>query len=429
MKERIMAFIICCTITVLSLVGCGAETTPPATVPQMEEDTSTADESKNDEDEAAKKAEEERIAEENRIAEETAIIQLVADGIDYLHGTNGKEYDPEKALACFEEADEKGNSDATFLAGYVIDYVLHGGKDGDDYEKALTYYEKCETDNPYAKAAIAYLYKEGKGIDKDENKALSLFSDAISDIDTDALLNSAEIIYADEARSIVGEMYYNGDIGGEPDYTTAMEFFDIAAKTNNTVAYNDIGYMYLNGEGIEQDYDKALEYYQKSADLGDRIGIHQLGYMYQYGCGVDQDYSKSIEYYEKAAELGYARSYNQIGLMYYNGEGVAQDYSKAQEYFELAVQGNDGYGFNNLGMMYLYGDGVEQDYKKAAEYFEDGANRGHAGAMANLAYLYYEGLGVEQSNENAAEYFKKAATLGDTWAQDYCKKLGVDWSE
>ena len=42
---------------------------------------------------------------------------------------------------------------------------------------------------------------------------------------------------------------------------------------------------------VKQDYSKALEYFQKAADLGCSGAFNNIGNLYENGQGVKQDYN------------------------------------------------------------------------------------------------------------------------------------------
>jgi TPR repeat protein len=67
---------------------------------------------------------------------------------------------------------------------------------------------------------------------------------------------------------------------------------------------SDIGFLYLQGEGVKQDYQKAAELNQKSCDGGNLNGCYYLGTLYEGGKGVRQDYAIAKEYYGRACDLG-----------------------------------------------------------------------------------------------------------------------------
>ena len=55
------------------------------------------------------------------------------------------------------------------------------------------------------------------------------------------------------------------------------------------LAYNNLGIMYQNGEGVPQDYSEALRLFRLAAEQGLDIAQYNLGNMYQDGEGVPQD--------------------------------------------------------------------------------------------------------------------------------------------
>ncbi|MCR4754196.1 MAG: sigma-70 family RNA polymerase sigma factor [Lachnospiraceae bacterium] len=369
------------------------------------------------------------VNEEETIDTEAVVAELLIEGLDYLHGTNGKEYNPDKALDSFKEAADMDSAEGAFLAGYVLDAVKHGEADGSEYKEAIAYYESCQDEIPYAKASISLLYKDGGGVERDKAKAEQLASDALKNIDIDALLSDKKSMYATEAQKIVASLYMYGYVDGEYNYEKALEYNEIAAQNNSAAAMCQIGYIYLNGLGVDVDYNKAYEYYMKAYDMGDRTAYHQIGWMYEKGYCLEQDYSRAMEEYTKAANLGYARSYNQIGCLYRDGLGVDVDYDKAIENFEKGMEGEDEYAYNNMAYMYEEGMGVEQDYSKAFELYERSAELDDASSVDALGWFYYFGLGVEQNDDKAAEYFIQAARLGSEAGKKHCEQMGVSWEE
>ncbi len=340
--------------------------------------------------------------------------KLVEEGVELIRTEDVANH--EKALACFEEADEAGNLDGSFMAGYTYDWILEAGA-GQDFEKARGYYEKSP-DNPYAKICLAFLYKNGQGVEADEEKAKEYMKAAYDELMPDKLTEAESKIYNAEALMLNGELFAIPDLLGEEsvDYAKALEWWEKSAELGNATAMNNIGWLYQKGYGVEQDYAKALEWYEKSAELGNDWAMNNIGNLYYNGNGVTQDYAKALEWYEKSAELGNAVAMNSIGNLYYRGNGVTQDYAKAKEWWEKAAELGYANAMNNIGAMYYEGYGVEQDYAKAMEWYEKAAELGNANAMNNIGAMYYEGYGVEQDYAGAMEWWEKAAELGNTSA-------------
>uniref|UniRef100_UPI0026F2B4C3 tetratricopeptide repeat protein n=1 Tax=Campylobacter showae TaxID=204 RepID=UPI0026F2B4C3 len=64
----------------------------------------------------------------------------------------------------------------------------------------------------------------------------------------------------------------------------------------------------LGAEAYNQgDYQKAAQLYQKACDGGELRGCNNLGTLYVKGQGVNQDYQKAAQLYQKACDGGDAK--------------------------------------------------------------------------------------------------------------------------
>lgn len=81
-----------------------------------------------------------------------------------------------------------------------------------------------------------------------------------------------------------------------------------------------------------QNHGQAFELFNKLAEQGDAAAQNELGYMYVNGQGVRQDYRQAMAWYQKAHAQGEAKAAHNIGVHYYNGEGVRQNKSTAKEW-------------------------------------------------------------------------------------------------
>ena len=73
---------------------------------------------------------------------------------------------------------------------------------------------------------------------------------------------------------------------------------------NYSMCFNNLGSLYLNGQGVEQDYKRAFELFEKAAELESDYGMSSLAFLYENGYGVNMDINKAIDLYKEAAELG-----------------------------------------------------------------------------------------------------------------------------
>ena len=68
---------------------------------------------------------------------------------------------------------------------------------------------------------------------------------------------------------------------------------------------------------------------KKRAEQGDADAQFNLGWMYLNGEGITKDLKQAFYWYKKSAEQGYAKAQNNLGLMYINGEGTLKDLKQA----------------------------------------------------------------------------------------------------
>ena len=69
---------------------------------------------------------------------------------------------------------------------------------------------------------------------------------------------------------MVGGLYKEGK-GVKQDYQKASEYYKKACDLDDGESCGMVGYLYKEGEGVKQDYQKASEYFKKACDLGDEL--------------------------------------------------------------------------------------------------------------------------------------------------------------
>ncbi len=353
-----------------------------------------------------------------------AVEQLVADGVDYLHGTNGKVYDPDEALKCFKEAASKGNEDAAFLAGYTIDWEMDGGENHSDNPEAVSFYEKVADSNPYAKLSVGYIYYYGQGVDENKDKAKTYFTEAIASIDPDQLISDNDMVYKAEAEYICGVLYRTGEEGLlEADPDLGMKLINASIDDGNVECLNYYAERIneTDPERGQKLYEKWIGIYTASAEAGNADSALLLGQFYQTGLFLDADYTKALEYYQLAAENGNPQGDYYLGVLYCN-EDMGTDYEKAFDYFKKAADAGDADAMEMIAGLYATGTVVDQDYLKALEYHQKAADAGNVEAMKKTARIYETGRGVDQDYAKALEYYQKAAESGYA---DGCNNLGL----
>ena len=87
-----------------------------------------------------------------------------------------------------------------------------------------------------------------------------------------------------------------------------------------------------SAHAADDDFDAV----KKAAEQGDADAQNNLGVMYIRGEGVTQDSAEAGQWYRQAAEQGHARAQYNLGVMYIRGEGVTQDSAEAARWYRQA---------------------------------------------------------------------------------------------
>ena len=199
-----------------------------------------------------------------------------------------------------------------------------------------------------------------------------------------------------------------------------------AANSGNPKAQNELGMMYIKGDGVAKDAEKAADWFRKAAEQGDAKGQCLIGLAYYVGDGVAKNYEKAADWFRKSAEQGSDVAQDYLGDMYNYGYGVAKDDEIAARWYRMAAEQGNAKAQFSIAVMYQDGIGVAKNDEKAADWYRKGAEQGNANSQFQLGLLYFDGIGVAKNDEKAADWIRKAAEQGDADAQ---YQLGIYYIE
>lgn len=252
----------------------------------------------------------------------------------------GVEKDLKKAFFHFKMAASLGHGIAK---DYLADCYYNGEGTLIDYVEAAKWYKEAADHNRIGRSAynLAFMYKDGEGVEKNEDKA--------------------------------------------------MKYLIIAAEENFVQAQRIVSQEYIVGRYVKQDYELARMWMEKAAKQGDAQAQVILGQYYISGFGFDND-KKSFEWFMKAAEQGYAEAERIIGGCYLNNLYVDTDLKKANYWYTKAVKHGDAKAEYELGVSYLDGRGVDKNSEKGMNLLVMAANDGVHEAYKELADRFYVGI-------------------------------------
>ena len=200
---------------------------------------------------------------------------------------------------------------------------------------------------------------------------------------------------------------FNEGKGVEKDYQKAACWFKKAALQGDIPSQRKLGHMYVQGKGVEQDYDKAIVWLKKAALQGDKKATGSVGHLYK---NKKQDYQKAIYWYNKAILLNHAGAATQLGHMNKNGKGFKQDFNKAFEWYSIAAEQGNHHGQRYLGYLYLKGKGVKQDDNEAYYWFNKAALQGNEKAVKDILKMRNKGY-IPKKRPKEATALKADDTL------------------
>lgn len=141
-----------------------------------------------------------------------------------------------------------------------------------------------------AQFVLALRYSEGRGVAKDDAKALSLATKAAQ---------QGLVI----AQYRLGAMYERG-IGVEKDLVQAKGWYERAAKGGNRKAMHNLAVLYADGVGIGQNFQQAASWFRQGADYGLPDSQYNLAILLERGMGVDKNLTEAAKWYAIAASQG-----------------------------------------------------------------------------------------------------------------------------
>ena len=223
--------------------------------------------------------------------------------------------------------------------------------------------EKIQDKYIPAKALLGHLYVTNDSVQKDLIRGEKLLWDAFEKNDTSA---GTDLLYMyfdrndwDKTYKIAEKLilldcpigyralsciHLNDKMGGESnkykDYSKA-EYYALKVAENDAKCCLYLGHIYSKGgDDIDKDYTKAFYWWNHGAELGNAECYANLGWLYINGNGVSLNYKKAFESFHNAIKIDKENGYSlcQIGYMYNDGLYVKANRDSARVYFQKAAK-------------------------------------------------------------------------------------------
>ncbi len=206
-----------------------------------------------------------------------------------LLGKSLRDIEPTTAFNWYSAAAAKGNATAYTQLGLMLSNGE--GVEQADLPKAVTCFQlAAEMNDAAAKTALAECYLYGKGVEKDEARAIELLKEAADQGNV-------------RAMDRLGTCYHKG-VGVEQNYAEALRLFSRAAERGYSVAMGNLGVLYINGDGVPPNPIRAVELFEKGAKLDDGYCMFLYARCLETGTGVSRNKLQAQSWYQKSAETG-----------------------------------------------------------------------------------------------------------------------------
>jgi uncharacterized protein len=187
---------------------------------------------------------------------------------------------------------------------------------------------------------------------------------------------------------------------GKPKDPLQIKFQETKAKAEkgDAVAQCDLGFMYIDGQGVAKDYAEAAKWLRKAAEQNNALAQYNLGAAYAIGSGVAKDEAEALKWFRKAADQNNADAQHNLGVIYAQGKLVPQDLTEALKWLSKAAEQNNPDAQSKLALMYALGQGTSRDTIQAHAWWNIAAGNGDPDARGNIDKLEKE-MTPQQMNQ------------------------------
>lgn len=201
--------------------------------------------------------------------------------------------DRQTAIELLTENLDEGCMSSTVLLGAIL-------SDGNELEREQSielFRLASDYDDPSGCRNLAYCYAIGLNIEKNKEKAVTLYIKS-------ALLGNAR------SACNAGVMFDFGN-GVEKNDDEAFYWYTVSAEGGCTRGMTNLGEFYLYGKGTSKNVALATEWFIRS---GSPRALYRLSEIHSSEEGFI-DKNKSLEYLKRSAELGYSKGMVRYGKL------------------------------------------------------------------------------------------------------------------
>jgi localization factor PodJL len=202
---------------------------------------------------------------------------------------------------------------------------------------------------PETAGAAGSVTAEPNGLSTQPEAAAPAFTSGTSALpggptpDTAIASLEAGAVRGDAKAQFVLALRYAEGRGVDKDDAKAVSLVTKAAQQGLVVAEYRLGAIYERGIGVPKDLVQARNWYEKAAKGGNRKAMHNLAVLYADGVAIGQNFQEAARWFRQGAEYGLADSQYNLAILLERGMGVEKNLAEAAKWYAIASgQGDSG---------------------------------------------------------------------------------------
>lgn len=252
-----------------------------------------------------------------------------------------------RARSLLEAALRAGRNEARYLLGFLLAGGLGGPR---DLEGGLKLMSAAAADGDLRAAMVlGVLGQVLRSWPMPDAMREQLRSSGWTELEVDTLVQTAAAYREHEARDVARPvdpddpqaLYERGvhlsQQARPPDFPGAFRCYSRAAGMGHAEAAYNLGYLYLNGEGVERDVVAGLGWMRRAAETGRPEMQYELGVLLSEGVVTAPDPEQAAHWYRRAADQGFAPAIHNFAWCHLQGKGVERDPEAALALFRKAA--------------------------------------------------------------------------------------------
>ncbi|EMD86859.1 hypothetical protein COCC4DRAFT_51443 [Bipolaris maydis ATCC 48331] len=294
---------------------------------------------------------------------------------------------------------------AAKAAGYLGRMFLRGEGMTQSFEIAKTWFRRgIELGDALSQYSMGIMYLKGLGVPQDPVKAAELFGAAA---DQDLAV----------AQVRLGALFLD-----QGDVSTAIKYFELAARHGHLEAFYYLAEMTHTGVGRDKSCPVAAAYYKLVAEKAELVSTSFPEANEAYANG---DLETALVNYMLAAEQGFEVGQANVAYLLDQAKPrftfdsllpfvkqkatLASDAFLALVYWTRSAEQKNVDSMVKMGDYYLMGIGTQPDQEKAAACYQAAAETMRsAQALWNLGWMHENGIGIDQDFHLAKRHYDLA---------------------